>query len=54
MDMSSDSDAEPAQSRARRSGPKSSAKVDSDGEDDDNPYPVEGIYTDAAERARCV
>ncbi|GAA5997740.1 RNA polymerase-associated protein [Rhodotorula paludigena] len=52
MDMSSDSDAEPAQSRARRSGPKSSAKVDSDGEDDDNPYPVEGIYTDAAERAR--
>ncbi|BGP55200.1 RNA polymerase-associated protein rtf1 [Rhodotorula sphaerocarpa] len=64
MDMSaSDSDAPPApaasSSRPKGSKAKSSQRVDrSDDEDaegqptEENPYPVEGIYTDEAERER--
>ncbi|GAA6007752.1 hypothetical protein JCM10207_004862 [Rhodosporidiobolus poonsookiae] len=59
MDMSqSDSDAAPSpKSRGRRV--KSSAQVDSSDEDEDveaatedNPYPLEGIYIDAADKRR--
>lgn len=65
MDMSasdSDAPAAPAASSSRPKGSKakSSQRVDrSDDEDaegqptEENPYPVEGIYTDEAERERC-
>ncbi|GAA5897514.1 hypothetical protein JCM5296_001147 [Sporobolomyces johnsonii] len=53
MDMSSDSDAPPAATKARR-GVKSAAEVDASDEEaggaDDEPYPLEGIYRDEADR----
>jgi RNA polymerase-associated protein RTF1 len=64
MDMSqSDSDAPAASPKAGRGRKvKSSAHVDSSDEadsdveapTDDNPYPLEGIYIDEADRRRCV
>lgn len=55
MDMSaSDDDNEEAYATAKDSDDMEESDEDAQGEADDNPYPLEGKYKDAADRDRCV